>query len=363
MNANLLAHDLLRPVLRVAVPRAMRAYAPGSTVHVVARCNSREFSFARFSAGLKAMDKRRILTMSSIKVGFIGLGDIGLPMAKSLARKGLPLTVYSRRKEVAEEMKSLGAAAASTPREVAAASDIIISVVRDIPQTEEVIFGKDGIWEGIREGAIIVISSTVGSEYCQKLYARARERGIQVVDAALSKSGPTNEEGGFTLMVGGDEEAVKRCRPVFEVMAKHIFHLGDVGMGQTYKLVNQLATNCIGTITRECVNLGLKAGLDLQRMLDVLRVGTGNSWSLENLNYRVKSRKLHPAAEAPAPKPPRGDHGPKDRKLALELAEKVGANTPLLRFVDGLDAESAYEAYTALMRRLDQKKVPDTFRA
>ena len=87
--------------------------------------------------------------MSSIKVGFIGLGNIGLPMARSLANSGLPLTVYSRRKEVAEEMKSLGAAAASSCREVAAASDIVISVVRDIPETEEVIFGKDGVWEDV----------------------------------------------------------------------------------------------------------------------------------------------------------------------------------------------------------------------
>jgi len=291
--------------------------------------------------------------MSTLKVGFIGLGNIGLPMARSLAINGLPLTVYSRRKEVVEEMKSLGAAAASSPREVAAASEIIISVVRDILETEEVIFGKDGIWEGIKEGATIVISSTVGSEYCQKLYAKARERGVQVVDAALSKSGPTNEEGKFTLMVGGDEDAVKRCWPVFEVMAKHIFHLGDIGMGQAYKLVNQLATISIGTITRECVNLGLKAGLDLQKMLDVMRVSTGNSWNLQSLDSKVKARTLQPAAKAPAPKAPPRTIGAKDRKLALELAEKVGANTPLLRFIDGLDVESAYEAYSALMRRFD----------
>lgn len=154
-------------------------------------------------------------------------------------------------------------------------------------------------------------------------------------------------------MVGGDEDAVKRCWPVFEVMAKHIFHLGGIGMGQAYKLVNQLATISIRIITRECVNLGLKAGLDLQKMLDVMRVSTGNSWSLQNLDYMVKSRTLYPAAKAPTAKAPTKNTGAKDRKLALELAEKVGANTPLLRFIDGLDAESAYDAYSALMRRFD----------
>ncbi|MBA7703404.1 2-hydroxy-3-oxopropionate reductase [subsurface metagenome] len=291
--------------------------------------------------------------MSSIRVGFIGLGDIGLPMAKSLAKKGLPLTIYARRKEVVEEMKSLGATAASSCREVAAASDVLISVVRDIPQTEEVIFGKDGVWEGIKEGATIVISSTISSEYCQKLYARAKERGVQVIDAGLSKSGPTNEEGGFTLMVGGDEDAVKRCWPVFEAMAKHIFHLGGIGMGQAYKLVNQLAGISNGIITRECLNLGLKAGLDLQKMLDVIRVSTGNSWRLESLDYMMKARKLRPAAKGPAAKAPRRDLGTKDRDLAIKLAEKVGANIPLLRFIAELDAESAYDAYSAMMRQFD----------
>lgn len=286
--------------------------------------------------------------MSSIRVGFIGLGDIGLPMAKSLAKKGLPLTIYARRKEVVEEMKLLGATAASSCRGVAAASDVLISVVRDIPQTEEVIFGKDGVWEGIKEGATIVISSTIGSEYCQKLYARAKERGVQVIDAGLSKSGPTNEEGEFTLMVGGDEDAVKRCWPVFEAMAKHIFHLGDIGMGQAYKLVNQLAMISNSIITRECLNLGLKAGLDLQKMIDVIRVSTGNSLRLESLDYMMKARKLRPA-----PKAPRRDLGTKDRDLAIELAEKVGANIPLLRFIAELDAESAYDAYSAMMRQFD----------
>ncbi|MFC1988584.1 NAD(P)-dependent oxidoreductase [Chloroflexota bacterium] len=289
--------------------------------------------------------------MSSIRVGFIGLGNIGLPMAKSLAKKGVPLTIYARRKEVVDEMKLLGVTAVNSCREVAAASDVIFSVVRDIPETDEVIFGKDGVWEGIQEGATIVISSTITSEYCQKLYARAKERGIQVIDVGLSKSGPANEEGEFTLMVGGEEDAIKRCWPIFEAMAKHIFHLGDIGMGQAYKLVNQLANYCNGIITRECLNLGLKAGLDLQKMIDVIRVSTGNSWRLEALDYTVKVRKLRPDAKPSTPEAPRFWNQKKDRDLVIELAEKVGANIPLLRFIAELDAESAYDAYSVTMRQ------------
>ena len=113
--------------------------------------------------------------MSSIRVGFIGLGNIGLPIARSLAERGVPLTVYGRRQEVVEEMKALGAAVAGSPREMAAAADVVISVVRDIPETEEVIFGKDGVWEGIQEGGTIVIASTVSPEYCRELYNKASE--------------------------------------------------------------------------------------------------------------------------------------------------------------------------------------------
>jgi 3-hydroxyisobutyrate dehydrogenase len=280
--------------------------------------------------------------MNSIRVGFIGLGDIGLPMAKSIVKKGLPLTIYARRKEIIEEMKLLGAIVTNSCREVAVNSDIIISVVRDIPQTEEVIFGKDGVWEGIKEGATIVISSTIGSEYCKELYNRAKERGIQVVDAALSKSGPTNEEGEFTLMVGGDEDAIKQCWPVFKVMAKHIFHLGSIGLGQDYKLVNQLALACNGIAVQECLNLGLKAGLDLEKMIEVFRVSTGNSAKLESLDYMLKARKLPPVV-----KPPRKSLGNKDRILAVEMADKVGANVPLLRCILGLDLELIYDRYWA----------------
>lgn len=288
--------------------------------------------------------------MSSMRIGFIGLGNIGLPMARSLAKKGFPLTIYARRKDVVEEMKSLGAVPASSPRAVAAVSDVVISVVRDIPQTEEVIFGKDGVWEGIKKGATIVIASTIGAEYCQKLYARAKERGVQVIDIGLSKSMPSNEEGEFTFMVGGDDKAVKRCRPVFEAMAKHIFHLGDIGMGQAYKIVNQLATISNGTVLRECLNLGLKAGLDLQKMLDVIRVSTGNSWSLQSLDATVKLRKLRPTALASTAVDPRSSIGAKDRDLALGLGKKVGANTPVLKFISELDEKSIYDAYSALMK-------------
>ena len=113
--------------------------------------------------------------MSSIKVGFIGLGNMGMAMAKCLPKKGLPVTVYDIRKEAINEMVALGAKGASSCREVAEKSDAIITMVKDIDQTNEVIFGKDGVWEGIKKGSIIIISSSIGPKYCQQLYKRAKE--------------------------------------------------------------------------------------------------------------------------------------------------------------------------------------------
>jgi 3-hydroxyisobutyrate dehydrogenase-like beta-hydroxyacid dehydrogenase len=289
--------------------------------------------------------------MSSIKAGFIGLGSMGMPMARSIASSGLPLTVYDLRKEPLEEMRALGARVAGSSREVAATSDAVISMVRDVPETEEVIFGKGGVWEGMKKGGTIIISSTIGPAYCRELYAKAKARGIQVIDACVSKEGTGFEPGGLTLMIGGDEDAVKKCLPIFRAMAKHIFHLGDIGTGQLYKLVNNLAVFGCGTITRECLNLGLKAGLDLQKMIDVMLVSTGGSWSLKNMDYMMKSGMRMPRPAPTVDKPVPRNLGNKDKELAYELAEEVGANVPLSKFMDELDTESVYDAYSALMKR------------
>jgi 3-hydroxyisobutyrate dehydrogenase len=289
--------------------------------------------------------------MSAIKTGFIGLGSMGMPMARSIANSGLPLTVYDLRKEPLEEMKKLGAKVAGSSREVAAASDAVISMVRDVSETEAVIFGKNGAWEGMRKDGTIIISSTIGPKYCRELYARAKARGVQVIDACVSKEGTGFEPGSLTLMIGGDEAAVKKCMPVFRAIAKHIFHLGDIGSGQLYKLVNNLAVFGCGTITRECLNLGLKAGLDLQKMIDVMLVSTGSSWSLKNMDYMMKSGMRMPRPAPSGDKPIPRNLGNKDKELAYELAEEVDAKVPLSKFMDELDAESVYDGYAARMKR------------
>jgi len=291
--------------------------------------------------------------MESTRVGFIGLGNMGMLVAKKLVKSGLPLTVYDLRKEPLEEMRALGAAAAGSSREVALASDVIISMVRDIPETDEALFGRDGVWQGAREGATIVISSTVSPAYCRSLHARARQRGLQVIDAAVSTATrdftPGRESAELTLMIGGEDEAVNRCWPVFQAMAKNVFHLGGVGTGQACKLVNNLAMLGNEMVARECLNLGIMAGLDLAQLIEAMRVSTGSSRSLGTISRRLSQPA--PRITVPEAKAPRQDLRSKDRELALEMAEAVAANVPLARIMAELEEASPYSALSALIGR------------
>ena len=291
--------------------------------------------------------------MESTRVGFIGLGNMGMLVAKKLVKSGLPLTVYDLRKEPLEEMRALGAAAAGSSREVALASDVIISMVRDIPETDEALFGRDGVWQGAREGATIVISSTVSPAYCRSLHARARQRGVQVIDAAVSTATrdftPGRESAELTLMIGGEDEAVNRCWPVFQAMAKNVFHLGGVGTGQACKLVNNLAMLGNEMVARECLNLGIMAGLDLAQLIEAMRVSTGSSRSLGTISRRLSQPA--PRITVPEAKAPRQDLRSKDRELALEMAEAVAANVPLARIMAELEEASPYSALSALIGR------------
>jgi len=295
--------------------------------------------------------------VGSIKVGFIGLGNMGIRMAKSLAKEGFPLTVYDIRQEPIEEMKALGAAGANSSREVAEASDVIISMVWDVPQTEKVIFGKDGVWNGIKNNSTIIISSSIGPEYCRKLYIRAKEQGIRVIDCCVTGRDPLNGYRPMTLMIGGDEDIVKQCWPVFEALGKNIFYLGDIGAGQAYKLVNNMTGRHIGTAIQEYLieglNFGLKAGLDLQKMIEVMNAGpyARNIQSL-GLKPGMDSQKLIEIIRVPGTKPPgSAAHSTDELDDAREMAEAVGAKMPLCRFIDELDAAATYDAYFALMKQ------------
>ncbi|MDO8473222.1 MAG: NAD(P)-dependent oxidoreductase, partial [Dehalococcoidia bacterium] len=226
--------------------------------------------------------------VQQITVGFVGLGQMGKPMAKNLVSKGFRVTVSGHiRKEPVEELRTLGATVADSPKELAEGSDVIVVMVRDTAQTEEAVRGKGrywqgkGIWQGIKKGATLIICSTVESAYCQQLAEEALGKGVAILDAPISGGPPGAKSGTLTFMVGGRKEVFERCEPIFRAMGSRIFYVGDSGMGQVVKAVNNYMAiaNCFAA--SEAINLGLKAGLRLDSILEVTRNSSGSSWIVD----------------------------------------------------------------------------------
>jgi len=298
--------------------------------------------------------------MATFRAGIIGVGDMGMAMAKALVRE-LPLTVYDLNQKALDEIRALGATIAGSPREVGAASDAVITMVNNIEQTETVLFGENGVVSGLEAGKTVIISSSIGPDYPKEVYDRLKPQGIDVVDCAISDAtGPMHARiGELTLMIGGDEPAVAKCKPVFDAMGKkeNIFHLGQIGTGQTYKLINNLATHNLGVLNREILNVGLAAGLDLEKMIDVMGVSTGGSWILWYMGATLRARREAAARGEPvktpqsgAPRKP-GEKPPValEKRLVMEMARKLGVPTPIGDFIDG-QVDTA--VYTWLADRL-----------
>jgi 3-hydroxyisobutyrate dehydrogenase-like beta-hydroxyacid dehydrogenase len=285
--------------------------------------------------------------MSQVKIGFVGIGNLGMPMARSLVKKGLPVTVFDLRKERVEMITALGGKSAASLKELAATCDIIFSMVNDLADTDAVI---NGLWDSLREGTIIVLSSTLGPQYCRKVNERAQKKKVKIVDAAVSKSLVSNVEGELTLMIGGDDDAVKKCWSAFEAIARYNFHVGPTGTGQAFKIVNNLLAIGNGALMAECLDLGLKAGLDLDKMVEVMQVSTGNSWMLQGMGARLKAKKEGIAPKMSASDMPTKDIGAKDKMLAWELARDVGAKLPLTSCIDKLDTTTEYKDYAQKMK-------------
>jgi 3-hydroxyisobutyrate dehydrogenase-like beta-hydroxyacid dehydrogenase len=293
--------------------------------------------------------------MNDIKVGFIGLGNMGITMARALVRHNIIPTVYDLRQEPVDELVSMGAKSAKSCKEVAELSDVIISMVWDIPQTEEVIFGKDGVWEGIREGSIIIITSSIGPDYCQDLYEKAKEKNVRVADCAVSGGMPAIDNRPSCLMIGGDDDVIQKCWPLFEAMGEYPLHLGGIGMGQAHKLVDNLMARHFGTVTRLCLieglNFGLKVGLDLEKMMKVAGVSAfSRGVKSVGLEGGFNEKRIVETIRSPMPLLGRGGRV-NELNYARELAEKVGAPMPLFHLSDEINIEKTFDSYYELMKK------------
>ena len=212
-----------------------------------------------------------------MNIGFIGLGVMGSAMAKNLLKKGHSLTVLDTNAAAMQQLVDAGAKAAATPREVAQASDVVITMLPDAPDVDRVALGKDGVVEGLKAGSVYIDMSTIDPATTKKVGTAVKARGAAMVDSPGGKTADHAVAGTLTLMVGGDAGDIARVRPVLDAMGTDFFHCGELGAGQTMKLLNNLLAQAIGEASVEAVVAGTKAGLTLDLMLSVLK--TTMAWN------------------------------------------------------------------------------------
>jgi 3-hydroxyisobutyrate dehydrogenase-like beta-hydroxyacid dehydrogenase len=266
------------------------------------------------------------LTMTEVKVGWIGLGLMGLPMARNLQRKGFLVKVVGHlRREPVESMKQEGAEEANSPRELAHECNVIFSIVSNEEQTEEVVFGKDGLLKGLTKDHTLVVCSTLTPHYCASLAERVkRESGAQVICASVTGATWGAESASLTFIVGGDRRAYEKCMPFFEAMGKNIYYVGDnVEAGLAVKLANNLMAFVNGAAAREAVSLATKAGVEIPVLFEIVKLSTGDSYIVRNWD---KVRKL-------IEEPGMNETRTKDLQYALDFASRIGLDLPLTKLV------------------------------
>jgi len=216
------------------------------------------------------------------RVGFIGLGSQGAPIARRIVDAGYPVTLWARRAVSLEPFAGVPAAAA--PEELAAASDLVSICVTDDSDVEDVVCSERGVLAGLRPGAVIAIHSTVHPATCRRLAAKAASFQVTVIDAPVSGGAPAAAAGRLLVMAGGPSDVVERCRPVFETFGDPVLHLGaEVGSGQMAKLLNNVLFTANLATAASVLALGRSLDVDPARLAEVIEHGSGNSFALERI--------------------------------------------------------------------------------
>lgn len=260
------------------------------------------------------------------KVGFIGLGIMGKPMAQNLIEAGHDLILYNRTREKADELAADNATIANSPREVAEQADVIITMLPDSPQVEEVLTGEDGVFEGIQEGALIVDMSTISPVVTEKLADEAKESGASMLDAPVSGGDVGAIDGTLSIMVGGSEEDFERAKPLFEVMGKTITRVGASGTGQVVKAANQIVVALTIEAVSEALVLGSKAGVAPEKILDVLGGGLAGNKVMEAKREKFLGHSFDPGFKI--------ELHHKDLGIALAAGREYGVTLPVTAVVD-----------------------------
>ncbi len=260
-----------------------------------------------------------------MKVAFIGLGTMGAGMAVNILKAGHELTVHNRTREKEEAVAKEGALRAASPKEAASGAEIIVVCVSDTPDVEEIILGDNGVIHGASEGAIVVDMSTISPTATRCIAEKLGDNGIKMLDAPVSGGSEGAQHGTLAIMVGGDTAEFEKALPILKAMGKTITHVGAIGAGQITKAINQIIISGTYLTVAEGLTLGMKAGLDMQKIIEAISGGAASSWVLHNrainvvnntypLGFRVR---LHQ----------------KDLKIALDTARELGVSLPATALV------------------------------
>ena len=265
--------------------------------------------------------------MSSASLAFVGLGVMGFPMAGHLAAAGHKVTVYNRTRAKAEAWTAAHpGSAAATPREAAEGADMVFACVGNDSDVRSVVYGADGIFAGMAAGSVFVDHTTVSADLARELHARGKERGIACIDAPVSGGQAGAENGVLTVMCGGGSEAFERARPAMACYGRAVTHMGAPGNGQLTKMVNQIAIAGLLQGLSEALNMGVRAGLDMPLVLEVISSGAAGSWQMDNRGRTMVEGKFDFGFAV--------DWMRKDLAICLAEAERNGARLPVTATID-----------------------------
>ena len=293
------------------------------------------------------------------KIGFIGLGIMGKPMAKNLIKAGYSLIVWNRTSSKMRELIELGAKSASSPKEVAKESDVVITMLTDSPDVEAVILGPSGVIEGAKKGLIAIDMSTISPVVTKRVAGKLADKGVEMLDAPVTGGEIGAINASLSIMVGGNEKVFEKCFPILQSLGKRVTFMGTHGNGQVAKLCNQIM--CVMNIQGVCegLALGAKAGIDLNKLIDVLTGGAANSWQLANLGPKIVGGDLEPGFKMKTQQ--------KDLRLVLEAASEFNLPLPgtaivnqIFRIVEaeGLGEKGTQAAIKAMEKISGYKIVP-----
>ena len=254
-----------------------------------------------------------------LKVGYIGLGLMGKSIARNILKAGFPLFVHNRSRAAVDELVAEGAARANSPREVAAQVDVVFTNLPDSPDVEKVVLGKNGIIEGARAGLIYVDNSTIKPASARMIAGKLLENNVIALDAPVSGGDIGARNGALTIMVGGDASALERVRPVLLAMGKTVTHVGDAGAGQVAKAANQIMVAAQMVAMGELLVFARKAGVDPKKVVDAIKGGAAQCWTLDVKPPRLFDGNRNPGFKAHMQL--------KDLKIVLDTAREY--NVPV----------------------------------